>query len=273
MSFTQMQAGQLHYLSSDLLRAQGGALHGFSTRLGGVSRGAFDSLNLGLSRGDAAESVRENHRRFLHAIGAEGAKAVFCRQVHSNRVQRVSEMDALVDPHGFSRGEADGMVSNTPGLALGVFYADCIPILLYDPCKKAVGAVHSGWRGTAGAIVQVAVEQMVTAFGSRPSDLLAAVGPGIEAACFETHRDVPDALAENLAAAVLEPFLRRAAGGKYWVDLKGIIALQLEQAGLRRGQISLSSLCTACHPELFWSHRRLGERRGNQAAMIALATP
>ena len=265
-----MQEGALVYYRADAFAAAGGVAHGFSTRLGGVSTGDLASLNLGRSRDDVPDCVAENHRRFAAAIGSGAEKLVLCQQVHSDIVRTVTEADALSYLYDTDNFEADGLVTNTPGLRLAIFYADCIPILLYDPEKQAIGAVHSGWRGTAAAIVRRAVEAMQREYGSNPADILAAIGPGIGAECFETHNDVPDAMAQSLGAAALAPFVRRIPNEKYLVDLKGIIARQLGEAGLAAAHISTLNLCTACNLDVFWSHRRLGERRGNQAAMIAL---
>ena len=135
----------------------------------------------------------------------------------------------------------------------------------------AIAAVHSGWRGTSLGIAPKAVAKMTALYGTRPEDVLAAIGPGIGPCCFETHDDVPTALEDRLGPAV-RPFCRplEQAAGKFTVDLKGIIAWELRQAGLAEEHIDTLPLCTACHPELYWSHRKMGDQRGNHAAMIAL---
>lgn len=270
MSFHPVQTGTLLHYTAAAFTEAGGVAHGFSTRLGGVSRGDLESLNLGRSRDDDPDCVAENHRRFAQAMGGKSGKLVLCQQIHSDIVRVVTEEDALSHLYDLDNFEADGMVTNTLGLTLAVFYADCIPVLLYDPVKRAVGAVHSGWRGTAKAISAKAVRLMREHYNSNPADILAAIGPGIGADCFETHRDVPDAMEAELGATAVRPWVTSIGGGKYLVDLKGIIAAQLRESGLSPANISVSELCTACHPEQFWSHRRLGERRGNQAAMIQL---
>ncbi len=166
----------------------------------------------------------------------------------------------------------DGLVTNTPGLALTIYYADCIPVLLYDPVGKAIAAVHSGWRGTSLGIAPKAVAKMTALYGTRPEDVLAAIGPGIGPCCFETHDDVPTALEDRLGLRRSGPSATplEQAAGKFTVDLKGIIAWELRQAGLAEEHIDTLPLCTACHPELYWSHRKMGDQQGNHAAMIAL---
>lgn len=267
--FHKQQISALTYYSSSQFTQAGGVAHGFSTRLGGVSHAPWESLNLGRSRGDNPECVKENHLRFSKAIGSDMTGVILCQQVHSDTIQVVTEEDRLTHLYDLNNFEADGMVTNCPGLVLTVFYADCIPILLYDSQKRAIGAVHSGWRGTAMGIVRRAVETMAQQYGSAPGDVLAAIGPGICPRCFETHSDVPEALNDALGMESW-PFIYPLSEEKYGVDLKGLITHQLEQAGLTLGNIDCSDLCTACHPEEFWSHRRLGEDRGNQAAMIQL---
>lgn len=269
MSFTRYDNDGLIFHRADALDAAGGLIHGFATRTGGVSEAEFSSLNLGRSRGDKPEFVRENYRRFEAALGGSLNRLVLCRQVHSDRVELVTEADALPDLYAPTPFEADGLITNVPGVALAVFYADCIPVLLYDPVLKVVAALHSGWRGTARGIVGNAVTRMQEHFACAPAQMLAAIGPGICEQCFETHEDVPLAMRE-LYGQDAEAFITPLPTKKFQVDLKGMIAHTLRKAGLLPQHIDDLSLCTACHPELYWSHRRLGEKRGNQAAIVVL---
>ena len=175
-------------------------------------------------------------------------------------------LDDLLDPLDY---QADGLLTNQPGLCLTIYYADCIPVLLYDPVHRAIAAVHSGWRGTSLGIAPQAVAKMTALYGSDPGDILAAIGPGIGPCCFETHDDVPSAMVQRLGEDILSHCVP-LAHGKFSVDLKGIIHWQLTQAGLADGHVDTLSLCTACHPELYWSHRKMGDQRGNHAAMLQL---
>ena len=145
-----------------------------------------------------------------------------------------------------------------------VFTADCTPILLYDPVTGAVGAVHAGWRGTAAAIGAKAVAEMEKQFGCRPKNIRATIGPNIGPCCFDTDADVPQAMTERYGAVALEHI--RPTEDKYYVNLKTLNALSLKQAGVQH--IEISELCTACHPDRFWSHRRVGTQRGSQGAII-----
>ena len=257
------------YFASEGIDAAGGVRHGFSTRLGGVSEGMWESLNLGVSRGDDPDHVRENYRRFFAAVGVDGGRIAMTNQIHGGVVRCITTADVRSDPYDKAGYEADGLMTDLPGVALLVYSADCIPILFYDPVRRVAAAVHAGWRGTAAGIASAAVERMQEVYDCRPRDILAAIGPGIGPDCFETHEDVPNAMTAALSTAVLQ-HIKIKENGKFSVDLKGINAMRLEQAGLEAEHIAVSSLCSACHPDKFWSHRRLGTNRGSMAAVIQL---
>lgn len=257
------------HLSSALLTAAGGIAHGFSTRLGGVSSAPFDSLDLGYNRGDDPARVAENYRRFCAAIGANHDRVVKSRQIHTDTVRVVTEADlgvGLCEPAPY---EADGLVTNVPGLCLTVFTADCVPVLLYDPVARCVAAVHSGWRSTAMAIVPRAVQVMADRFGSRQENIIAAIGPAIGGCCFQTQKEVPNAMLQTYSRMV-SPFIRPDGSDHFRVDLRGIIAQSLQDSGLSPDHIDISDHCTACRADLFWSHRLVGNARGSMAAMIQL---
>ena len=243
--------------------------NGFSTRVGGVSPPPWDSLNLGASCGDQPERVAENFRRFCGAVGTDADALVKNHQVHSDLVRPVTRADIQSDPAAPGVYEADGLVTDLPGVSLVIFGADCLPILLYDPVRRVVGAVHAGWRGTALGIAAKAVERMVDCYGCDRLDILAAVGPGISKCCFETHEDVPNAMTEAMGAAALSS-IEVLPTGKFHVDLKGLNAKRLESAGLDPDHIAVSADCTCCLPEKYWSHRYTHGERGSQAAMIAI---
>ena len=267
MSFQTHTQNDLLWLTSPLLS---GVTHAFSTRQGGVSVSPWDTLNLGLDLGDDPAAVRENHRRFFHAVGADVSRAVLSKQVHESTVRLCTSADV---GKGLDRDRdytADALITNEPDLPLTVFSADCSVILLYDPVQQAIGAVHAGWRGCAAGILEKTVRSMTQAFGSHPENLLAAIGPCIGQCCFETDHDVADAmitaLGEKTASACME---RRES--KWQVDLAGLNHLWLLRAGLPPEHIDVCGLCTACHPEWFWSHRKMGSARGLQVAMITLS--
>ena len=257
------------YLTSDFIT--GNVVHCFSTRRGGVSTGYLSSLNLGIHRGDDWSNVYENYRRLGEAIGFLPEQTVFTRQTHTDAVARVGAADCGVGLFREVEPERDGIYTNEPGVALVCFSADCTPILLHDPVRHAVAAIHAGWRGTALGIALRCVEAMHRDFGTEPADVQAAIGPCIGPCCFETDRNVPEAMLAALGSEA-EPFLHPAqgdaAGEKFFPDLKQLNALWLRRAGVRR--IDVSCDCTRCQPERFWSHRVTGQARGSLAAVIML---
>lgn len=243
------------------------APHAFSTRLGGMSQGALSSLNLGIHRGDSPANVLENYRRLGRAVGFSLGDLVFTRQTHTDIVEQVGRKDRGQGLFWPVDHERDGLITNEPGVALTVFSADCTPILLYDPVAGAIGAVHSGWRGTAAGIVARAVEKMEKAYGCKPRHIRAAIGPCIGPCCFETHGEVPAAMEAALgrqAKGAIFP----GPGEKFHVDLKQMNVLWLQNAGVEH--IDVCPDCTCCQKDRFWSHRQVGNARGSLAAVIML---
>ena len=268
MSFYDKEKEGLTLHTSELLEKPG-VVHAFTTRAGGVSRGIYASLNLGKNRGDGEENVRENYRRVCAALGVDMGKLVFTNQVHGGLVRMVTDADGgkgLDRPVDY---QVDGLMTDMPGLVLAVFTADCIPILLFDPVATVAAALHAGWRGTALGIARRGVEGMVSQYGCKEENILAAIGPGISQCCFETDADVPNAMTAAFGSAAL-PFIQDRGGGKFAVDLKGLNTLWLKRAGLREGHIDISPDCTMCRHEKYWSHRYTKGERGSQAALISL---
>lgn len=259
MPIITKKQGTLEYLVAEKITAP----HCFTTRLGGVSTDHLSGLNIGLHRGDDPENVAKNHKILANAIGFDTKKLVLSHQVHGDTVRCVTAADARgMDHHTYP--ECDGLITNDSGTALMIFTADCTPILLYDPVTGAVGAVHAGWRGTALDIAGKAVGAMVDAFGCRPADIRAAIGPNIGFCCFETDAEVPDAMVKTYGADA-EAWLR-PSGDKYYVNLKEINALSLRRAGVIH--IEISTDCTMCSHDRFWSHRFTRGVRGSQGALI-----
>ena len=182
--------GTTPFLEYLLLKETGIVCHGFSTRLGGVSTGYYESLNLSFDRGDDPEHVRENFRRIGDAIGVSCEDMVMAKQTHTTNVRLVTEEDrgkGVVRERDYT--DVDGLITNIPGICLVTSYADCVPLYFVDPVHHAIGLSHSGWRGTVGKIGKHTVEMMKEAFGSRPEDLLAAVGPSVCMDCYEVSED------------------------------------------------------------------------------------
>ncbi len=244
--------------------------HGFSTRTGGVSEGIFDSLNLAWNRGDRPESVLENWRRFGAAAGIDATHTVHGRQSHGATVRRARKGDehSLLTPAPWP--EADGYVTNEPGLPLVIFTADCTPLLMQDAQVGVAAAVHCGWRSTVADIEKNAVEAMA-ALGAAPERIRAAIGPGIRQCCFQTGPEVPAAI-DTLLGGETEGLCRpdKTATGRFRVDLPGTVKRRLIQLGLCAENIDDLGICTMCRPDLFWSHRSMGAARGSQANIIML---
>ena len=255
------------YLTSDAIT--GGVVHCFSTRHGGVSSGYLSSLNLGVHRGDDWNNVYENYRRLGAAVGFTPEQTVFTHQTHTDVVSRVGAADRGWGLFREVEPERDGLYTDEPGVALVCFSADCTPILLHDPVRHAVAAVHAGWRGTAKGIAARCVEAMVRDFGTDPADLQAAIGPCIGPCCFETGPEVPAAMTAAFGDEA-SLYIRRA-GEKFFPDLKNLNALWIRRAGVKT--IDVSADCTRCQPNRFWSHRAAGQARGSLAAIIMLTSP
>lgn len=238
--------------------------HCFTTRLGGVSEGYLESLNIGTSRGDDRENVVENYRRLGQAIGFDVRNLVLSRQTHSDIVRPVTEANRGAGLFSPPMEECDALVTATPGLALVVFTADCTPILFWDAVTGAVGAAHAGWRGTVSGIGARVVETMCREYGSRPGDIRAAIGPNIGQCHFETDSDVPRALLDAYGEEIRPWIIQK--GEKFHVDLKQINRWILNRAGVE--QVEVSDECTVCRADRFWSHRITGGQRGSQGAII-----
>ena len=237
--------------------------HCFTTRYGGVSTGSQSSLNLAFGRGDSMENVETNLRILGTALGFDPEKLVLTRQTHSDIVRVVTDEDCAGFCHR-EYPECDALVTNTPGVSLLVFTADCTPLLFHDPVTGAVGAAHAGWRGTVQSIGAKTVEAMVRSFGCDPRNIRAAIGPNIAKCHFETDADVPAAMIAAFGPDVTAFIEQR--GTKYYLDLKGINALILRRAGLIH--IETSEDCTWCQSDRFWSHRVTRGERGSQGAVI-----
>lgn len=266
MPFETHEQNSLVWLSSPLLAT---VRHGFSTRTGGVSPVPWDSLNLRTGCGDSLENLMENYRRFCAVIGTDAERTVLAKQVHETTVRSVTAADAGKGLWRERDYTADALITREKGLPLAVFSADCGILLLYDPIHQAIGAVHAGWRGCAGGIVEKTVREMQRVCGASPADIRAAIGPCIGQCCFETDGDVPAAMRAALGADAA-PYLA-PRGAKWHVDLAGLNRQWLLRAGLTADHIDTCGLCTACRPDLFWSHRKMGEARGVQGAVIVLS--
>lgn len=233
--------------------------HGFSTRSAGAPEVIDNSFNLGYTTWDRTARVKENRRRFLEALELENLPLVTLHQIHSNRIHIIR------DSHQRKQPEGDALATNVAGIPVAVQYADCLPILIADPVKKAVAAVHSGWRGTLSGVLIETIREMERVFGSDPKQLLAAIGPGIRVCCFEIGKDVGDLFQEYP-----ECCSGADAAGKCRLDLGKVLEIQLRLAGVRPEHCFDSRICTRCNTLEFFSHRAEGVRAGRMMAVISL---
>ena len=259
------------YFVFENLENTGLVRHGFSTRLGGVSEGCLSSMNLSFTRGDDPEKVRENFRRMGMVIGFETKDLVLSDQTHTTNVRLVTEADR---GKGFDRErdytDVDGLITDTPGLMLVTIYADCVPLYFVDPVHKAVGLSHSGWKGTVHRIGKVTLERMKEAFGTRPEDVQAAIGPSICQDCYEVSEDVAQAFMDEFADQLDDRLVYRKGNGKYQLNLWNANERILLEAGIRPEHLSITNICTCCNHELLFSHRASHGQRGNLAAFLGL---
>lgn len=245
--------------------------HGFSTRKGGVSTGIFSSMNLNFKLGDDSDAVMENYRRMAAALNMRVEDMVLSDQTHTTNVRVITEEDrgkGILKPQDYS--DVDGMITNVPGIVLVTSYADCVPLYFVDPVRKAIGLSHSGWKGTVGHIGQKTVWKMHEVYGSEPKDIVAAIGPSICQSCYEVSDDVAEAFRANFTADEAADILLDKGNGKYQLDLWKANWYVLTDAGILPEHLSVTDLCTACHPDLLWSHRKTNGQRGGLSAFLSL---
>ena len=259
------------FLSFPFLEQTGLVSHAFSTRLGGVSKGDFSTMNFSFTRGDRKEDVLENYSRMAAALGVERERMVLTWQTHTTNVRLVTDEDAgkgVVRERDYR--DVDGLITNIPGITLVTFFADCVPLYFLDPVHKAIGLSHSGWRGTVKRMGRVTIEAMAREFGSRPEDMIACVGPSICRDCYEVGEEVAEEFKNAFDADYHNEILIPKENGKYQLDLWAANRIVLTEAGIRGERLAVTNICTYCNPELLFSHRRTAERRGNLCAFLAL---
>lgn len=252
-------------LVSPLLEETGIVKHGFSTKLGGVSKGDCATMNISTTRGDDPEAVNENRRRLARALDVEECKMVYTQQTHTTNVAVVNESD-----YGRVLPETDGMITNVPGLCLVTFYADCVPLYFVDPVKQVIGLSHSGWRGTVHKMAVATVRKMRETYGCDPADIRAVVGPSICQECYEVSEDVIDEFRANYRKEDWDSLYYKKENGKYQLNLWRANEINLLDAGIRKDHMAVTNLCTCCNHELLFSHRYTKGKRGNLSAFLAL---
>lgn len=262
----------VYWLVYESLEDSGIVKHGFSTRLGGVSKGVCSSMNLSFARDDDEEAVYENYRRMADALEIDVHRIVASDQTHTTNVRLVTESDC---GKGIFREkdyqDIDGLITNIPGITLTTYYADCVPLFFVDPVHKAIGLSHSGWKGTVHKIGKVTLEKMQEVFGTDPKDVLCGIGPSICQDCYEVSEDVAMQFAEVFPKEmVLRKGRMSDEGQKYQLNLWKANELILLEAGVKTEHISYPGICTCCNHEFVFSHRASHGKRGNLAAFLCL---
>ena len=258
------------YLTFPKLDKTGGVRHGFSTRLGGVSKGHCSSMSFGFSVGDEEAAVLENYKIFCQAIGVDCKSVVLSQQTHTANIRKVTKEDVgkgIYKERDYT--DVDGLVTNEKGLVLVTQYADCTPLLFFDPVKKVAATSHGGWRGTVKEIALKTVDIMCKDYGCKTEDIIGAIGPNISKCCYEVDDPVIEEinklsyLDKNLCYTIKD-------NGKYMLDLKETNRQIMLHSGIRAENIDVADLCTCCNPDVFHSHRASKGKRGTLAAMISI---
>ena len=282
------------YYSFKNLSSEKGVHHLFSTRLGGVSEGVYESMNLNFKTGDNPEKVRQNFQRIAE-LGFPVEDMVFAHQTHQCQVRKVTATDrgkGILVKRDYT--DIDGLITNDPTVTLVTFYADCVPLYFYDPVQRAIGLSHAGWRGTVGQIGAVTVQAMVDNYRSNPQDILVGIGPSICKDCFEVGNEVAEeftfgdplfpskATPSNSLSHSTSEFVQALEfasnfitpcpdkPNKSYIDLQGINKQSLIKLGIPAASIELPNICTKENPDTFFSHRVMGTARGSLAAFMRL---
>ena len=270
MQVKQNRTGEVEYLTFPLLEQTGLVKHLFSTRIGGVSEGIYNSMNLSYTRGDRKEAVDENFRRIADVLGCKVEDIVCSDQTHTTNLRVVSHEDGgkgIVIPKDYR--DVDGLLTDEPGLVLATFYADCVPLYFVDTKNRAVALAHSGWRGTVSRMGHCVIEKMQEVYGSKAEDIVAAIGPSICQDCYEVSEDVADAFYKEFQGHEREILLEKG-NGKYQLDLWKTNEIILREAGVIPEHLAVTNICTCCNSRLLFSHRASHGKRGNLGAFMQI---
>lgn len=254
----------INYLSIPEFEKTGVVKTAFTTRIGGISEGAFESLNMGGMTKDDPRKVNENRKKLNEALGIQNHTVVYLGQIHSDEIA-VLKQDNIAKNEVMKINDTDAVVTNVPEVALVTLHADCIPVFFMDEINKVIALAHAGWRGTVQEIAAKTARTMKNEFGSRYENIKTAIGPGISSCCFETGTEVYEEFNNKFPYA--EACFTKKEDGKYLIDLKKVNYLQLQKEGIK--EILVSEFCTKCNEKLFFSHRRDNGITGRLAAVIA----
>ncbi len=263
------QNGKLSYITFPKLEKTGVVNHLFTTRLGGVSKGQYESMNLSFLNGDERECVLKNYEILCNELGTSTNNLVLSRQTHTDNIKLVTKDHRGTGIFKESFSDIDGLITNESKVALVTQYADCTPLLFCDPVKKVIATSHSGWRGTVKEIGKKTVEKMVSEFNCNLDDIIACIGPCISDCCYEVDDPVYNEF-KKLEYLDLSKIFTPKQNGRFMLDLVEANRQILISAGILPQNMDISDICTCCNSELLHSHRATGGKRGNLAAIIEL---
>lgn len=246
--------------------------HGFSTRLGGVSKGIYSSMNLSFNRGDDYSCIRKNYDIIAQTLDLNIEDMVLSAQTHTTNVLKVGRRDCgkgILFEKGFDN--IDGMITNEPNVVLVTSYADCVPLYFVDTKNKAIGLSHSGWRGTVNKMGKVTIERMREEFNTKPEDLICVIGPSICKNCYEVSYDVINKFEKSFDEKFHKKIFTEKANGKYMLNLWKANEIILLQAGVRIQNIENRQICTCCNKDILFSHRGSNGKRGNLCAFLSIS--
>ncbi len=245
------------YITFDLFKQFEEIICTFSTRKGGYSTGPFTSQNMGNVQHDKSEVVKRNRLNYYKNLNIDPTKVILPGQIHSANITVVNS--------GGQAGNSDALISNKFNLFLGIQTADCFPIFLYEPGNRVIGAIHAGWQGAIAGIIPKTIALMETRLGANPSDIFAAIGPGLQKDCFEVREDVYHQFSEMY-------WHSHPDRTKRYLDLQAFIRDCLIKTGLQRQNIESDNSCTRCRVDLYYSYRRDGEKSGRMMGLLGIHT-
>lgn len=261
--------GKVCYITFPKLESTGIVKHLFSTRLGGVSTGRYQSMNLSFLNGDQRENVLKNYQNLCECVGIDIHNLVLSRQTHTDNIKTVTADNCGAGIFKESFSDIDGLITNQKNVALVTQYADCTPLFFCDPVKKVVATSHAGWRGTVKEIGKKTVYKMVAEFNCNPQDIIVGIGPCICQKCYEVDQPVYDEFKKLVYLDLNKIFINKN-NGKYMLNLVEANRQILINSGILNNNIDLSDICTCCNSSELHSHRATKGERGNLAAIIQL---
>jgi len=267
--FKAVKKDGLVYLTIPAFEKTGMVKHCFTTRVGGVSQGIYNSLNTSPMKEDSIENVHKNLEIVCGAVGIDYTRLVFTDQTHSDNIRVVTEADVGKGLNGqIDIADTDGLITNIPGIPLITEYADCVPLFFLDTRNKVIALAHSGWKGTVLKIGAKTIKRMNEVYGTKPHDCLVGIGPSIDKDCFEVGPEVAQEFRDSFSYwnEFIEPF----GETKFKIDLWKVIIHMLKDLGVPEENITVSGFCTKCNEELFFSYRRDKGRTGSMSAIMEL---